>query len=128
MATIKAGDIRQCTWYGRELKIKAGDANVNIDLGGFTNEPLLAGDGTFGVLQRRKAAGFSDLPVLINDSLQDLEFLQGKADAGEPGPCNITLASGVVYSGSLVPIGDLMKATGDGVCTLEGRGSKFEQI
>ena len=79
--------------------MKGGDANVNIDVGGFTNEAGLDGNGNFAVTQRRKVAGFSDCPVRIDDAAQDLEFLQGLANAGEPVPVTITIASGVVYSG-----------------------------
>lgn len=126
--SVRAGDIRQFTWYGRALSIKGGDANVNVDVGGFSNEAEPNGDGTMHVRQRRKLPGFSDLPVSVDDNRQDLEFIQGKADVGEAGPCTLTLASGVVYSGNLVPVGDIMKATGDGTLTLEGRGERFEQI
>jgi hypothetical protein len=57
-----------------------------------------------------------------------MEYLKGLADAGNPVPVNMTLASAVTYSGSLTIIGDLVKATGDGTLTLEMRGAKFEQI
>jgi hypothetical protein len=40
----------------------------------------------------------------------------------------MVLASGKTYSGSLVLVGDLGKATGDGIATVEMRGQKFEQI
>ena len=43
-------------------------------------------------------------------------------------PVNLTLASGVTYSGSLIPIGEIKKATGDGTLALEMRGARFEQI
>jgi len=125
---VRAGDIRQLTINGREFDVKGEDANVNIDLGGYANEVGLNGNGTAHVVQRRKAAGFSDCPVSIDDSREDLEFLQEVADGGEAVPVTITLASGVTYSGSLLPVGDLAKATGDGTLSLEMRGSKFEQI
>ena len=128
MAVVKGGDIRQCTINGREFDVKGADANVNIDLGGFANEASLNGNGSLSVLQRRKMAGFSDLPLMIDDEREDLEFLQDIANAGLTVPVNLTLASGVTYSGALMVIGDIMKATGDGSATLEMRGAKFEQI
>lgn len=127
MATVRGGDIKQLTIGGREFDV-AAEANVNIDLGGISNELALNGNGNPHVTQRRKVAGFADCTVSIDDSKQDMEYIQGVAAAGELVPVTITLASGVVYSGSLLPIGDLMKATGDGTLGLEMRGAKFEQV
>ena len=125
---VRAGDIRQLTVAGRELDVQAGDANVNIDLGGFTNEVGINGNGSAFVTQRRKSAGFSDCPIVVDEARKDLEYLQGIADAGELVPVSITLASGMTYSGSLIPIGEIRKSTGDGTLALEMRGAKFEQI
>lgn len=128
MPQVKGGDIRQLTIKGREFDVKGEDANVNITLAGFTNEFTLNGNGTGNTIQRRKAGGFADCPLMIDDNRKDLEFLQEIIDSGELAPVNITLASGVTYSGSLTIIGDLQKGTGDGTSTLEMRGPKFEQI
>ncbi len=125
---VRGGDIRQLMVKGREFDVKGEDANVNIDLGGYSDEAGISGNGTMHLTQRRKVAGFSDCPVSIDDSRQDLEYLQDLADAGELAPTTITLASGITYSGALIPAGDLAKATGDGTLSLEMRGSKFEQI
>ena len=128
MGAVKGGDIRQLTIKGREFDVAGGDANVNVDLGGFSNEGSLNGNGTLSIIQRRKLAGFSDCPVKIDDSRQDMEFLQEIADAGEAVPVNMTLVSNKTYSGSLAVVGELQKATGDGTLALEMRGAKFEQI
>ncbi len=125
---VRAGDIRQLMIKGRELDVKGEDANVYIDLGGFSDEAGINGNGSMHITQRRKVAGFSDCPISIDDSRQDLEYIQEIVDAGELVPITITLASGITYSGSLIPIGDVAKATGDGTLTLEMRGAKFEQI
>lgn len=125
---VRGGDIRSFTWYGRSFDPAGGDGTVNIDLGGYTNEASMTGNGALHVNQRRKAAGFSDLKISVDDARQDIEFLQDKANAGVPGPATITLASGIVYSGNLLPIGEIVKAGGDGTATLEGRGARFEQI
>jgi len=125
---VRGGDIRQLMVKGREFDVKGEDANVNIDLGGYSNEMGLNGNGVSHVVQRRKVAGFSDCPISVDDTRQDLEYLQDIANTGELAPTTITLASGITYSGSLLPIGDLAKATGDGTLSLEMRGPKFEQI
>jgi hypothetical protein len=125
---VRAGDIRQVKINSREFDPKGEDGNVNIDVGGFTNTYALNGNGTGHITQRRKAAGFSDLPLSLDDARKDLEFLQKIADDGDPVPVVMVLASGKTYSGSLVLVGDLGKATGDGIATVEMRGQKFEQI
>ena len=127
MGAVRGGDIRQLTIKGREFDVKGEDANVTVDAGGFTNETGLNGNGSLHVTQRRKTAGLSDCPVSLDDTRKDLEFLQEIADAGDPVPVNLTLASGITYSGSLVLIGEIRKASGDGTATLEMRGAKFEQ-
>lgn len=125
---VRAGDIRQFTWFGRELDIKGEDANVNIDLGGFTAEAGINGNGTLHSTKRRKKATVADVPVSLDDNRKDLEFLQEKADAGASGPLTITLASGVTYRGSMVLTGEIRKATGDGTASITFEGAKLEQI
>jgi len=125
---VRAGDIRQLTYFGKELDIKGEDANVNIDLGGYANETGINGNGTLHGTRRRKKASVADVVVSLDDSRKDLEFLQGKADAGEAGPLTLTLASGITYRGSMVLTGEIKKATGDGTASLTFEGAKLEQI
>ena len=125
---VRAGDIRQLTYFGREFDIKGEDANVNIDLGGYTVEAGLNGNKTLHATKRSKKAMVGDVPVSIDDNRKDLEFLQEKADAAEVGPLSLTLASGVTYSGSMLLVGEIQKATGDGIATLSFEGAKLEQI
>ena len=125
---VRAGDIRQFTYGGREFDIKGEDANVVIDLGGFTSEVGLNGNKTLHVTKRSKKATVSDVTVSIDDNRKDLEFLQGKQDSSELAPLSITLASGVTYSGQMAVVGDLQKSTGDGTATLTFEGAKLDQI
>jgi len=125
---VRAGDIRQLTWFGRELDVKGEDANVVIDLGGFTAEMGINGNGTIHDTQRRKKATVSDVPVSIDDDRGDLEFLQEKQDANAFGPLNITLASGKTYSGSMKLVGEVRKSTGDGTASLTWEGARLEAI
>lgn len=127
-SAIRAGDIRQLKVNSRELDIKGGDASVKIRLSGFQNSLDLSGNGNQLITQRRKTAGFADCPVMVDDTNQDLEYLQSLADAATPVPVNMTLATGVTYGGTLVVVSDLEKDTGAGVHNLEMRGAKFEQI
>lgn len=125
---IRGGDVRQCTIAGREFDVKGEDANVTIDLGGYSNEAGINGNGALHGTKRRKKAVISDLTISADDGRQDLEFLQGKADVGDAVPVTLTLASGVTYSGSLIIVGEVKKATGDGTISLTMEGSKLEQI
>ena len=126
--SVRAGDIRQVTYFGRELEIKGEDANVSIDLGGFVNETGICGNGTLHSTRRRKKAIVADVVVSIDDNRKDLEFLQSKSDAGETGAFTITLASGITYSGNMALVGEIKKATGDGTVSLTFEGAKLEQI
>ena len=125
---VRAGDIRQLMWFGRELDVKGEDANVNISLGGFSTEAGINGNGTLHGTNRRKKALVGDVTVSVDDGRKDLEFLQSKVDAGETGPLTISLASGVTYSGDMLLTGDLQKATGDGTASITFEGAKLEQI
>jgi hypothetical protein len=128
MASVRAGDIRQLKWFGKELDVKGEDANVGLDLGGFTANAGINGNGSLHGTKRRKKATLADVPVSVDDTRGDLEFLQGKADAGAVGPLTITLASGITYSGSMMLTGELRKATGDGTASLTFEGAKLEKI
>ena len=127
MASVRGGDIRQLTINGREFEVKS-EASVNVDLGGFANDVTFAGNGTVVPTQKRKAAGFDGCTLLIEDGRKDLEYLQNLSNLGNPVPVNMTVASGVVYSGNLTVVGELKKNQGDGTMDLEMRGVRFEQI
>lgn len=126
---IRAGDIRGLRWFGRELDVKGEDANVEVDLGGFTNEMGINGNGTGHDTQRRKKSRIGGVPVSIDDSRGDLEFLQEKANLGAYGPLQIVMPSGKTLGTSMKLTGDLFKSTGDGVatCTWEAP-TKLEEI
>lgn len=127
MTAVRGGDIRQLTVNGREFGV-GKEATVNVDLGGFSNDGGLNGNGTLHINQTRKLAGFSDCPISIDDANQDLEFLQDIQSQGIVVPVTMTLASNVVYSGSLSVWGEFQKNSGEGSATLEMRGAKFFQI
>jgi hypothetical protein len=128
MSVVRAGDIRQLTINGREFDA-APESSCNVRTGGFANEVARNGNGSIHVTQKRTNAGVTDLSLSIDDTRQDLEFLQEQADEGVPIPVTMTLASGIGYSGSLVVVAeDLGKATGEGTAQLSLLGERFEQI
>jgi hypothetical protein len=127
-SAIRAGDIRQLKINSREFDVKAGDATVGIVLNGFENDVSISGNGNLLVTQRRTAAKLDNLPLSIDDTNQDMEFLCAIRDAAQPVPVNMTLASGVTYAGTLIVQGEVKKNTGDGTATIELRGQNLQQI
>jgi hypothetical protein len=127
-SAIRAGDIRQFKLGSREFDIKGGDAAVGIILNGFENDVNISGNGNLYITQRRKAARLDNLPLILDDTNQDLEYLEGLADSAQPTPATMTLASGITYGGSLVIKGELKKNTGDGSCIVELVGQNLQQI
>ena len=127
MANVRGGDISQLMIGGREMDPKK-EANVTYRLSGFVNENEITGNGEMHTKQTRKLGGFESLPISLDPSRQDLEYLQETANNGEPVPMSMTLKSGQVYSGDLAIEGDLDGATGDGQVDLSALGPRFEQI
>ncbi len=125
--TGRGGDIIQLMLFGREFDV-AADSNVTYRLAGRSNESTPTGNGGMHTVQRRKIGGFDSLPISVDPSRQDVEFLQGKADLGEPGPCSMTLINGIAYAGNLALQGEIDPNTGEGQLEITALGSKFEQI
>ena len=125
--TVRGGDIIQLMLFGREFDV-AADSNVTYRLAGRSNESTPMGNGGMHTVQRQKLGGFDSLPISVDPSRQDVEFLQGKADLGEPGPCSMTLINGIAYAGNLALQGEIDPNTGDGRVEITALGSKFEQI
>jgi len=127
MATVRGGDILQVMLFGREFE-PVTEANVTYRLSGRTNESKPTGNGGVHTIQKLKLGGFESLPISVDPSRGDVEFLQEKADAGEPGPCSMTLISGVAYAGNLTIQNEIDPNTGDGQVEITAYGAKFEKI
>lgn len=127
MANVRGGDITQLTIAGREFDVVT-DANVTYRTNGFMNENTPTGNGGLHTKRTRKLGGFDSLPIDLDPSKKDLEYLQGLSDEGEPVPMAMTLAGGEIYSGDLVIEGELDANTGDGQVEVTALGPKFEQI
>lgn len=125
--TVRGGDILQLMLYGREFDPIA-ESNVTYRLAGRSNESTPTGNGGMHTVQKQKLGGFDSLPISVDSSRQDVEFLQEKADAGEPGACSMTLINGDAYAGNLTIQGEIDPNTGDGQAEITALGAKFEQI
>jgi len=127
MANVRGGDILQLTADGRELDV-AADANVTYREGGFINENTPTGNGGLHTKRTRKLGGFDSLPLSNDNSKGDLKYLQGKSNDGATVNWQMTLAGGEIWSGDLVPEGDIDANTGDGQVEISALGITFEQI
>lgn len=98
MAAI-GGPIESISVNGRGFAV-AQDAGVSRDLGGFTSDIEMNGDGTGRKIMERRKWMLEGLTVSIDDDQNDQEFLQNVAD--DPGFVDIsaTFVSGAIYSGS----------------------------
>jgi hypothetical protein len=123
---VRGSEIRQLIIAGREMD-PVGEANVTYRLSGFKNESTPTGNGGVHTKQTRKLGGFDSLPLSVDPSRKDVEFIQALADAGLPVPVSMTTAA-ATYSGDLVIEGDLDPNTGDGQLEISALGAKFEQI
>lgn len=124
---VRAGDIRQFTISGREFD-PAPEANVTVMLSGFNNENAPTGNAEMHTTQRRKLGGIDGMSISLDNTRQDLEFIQAIADAGTPVAVTLTLADGVTYSGQLGVEGEINPNMGEGTLEIAMRGKKFEQI
>lgn len=124
---VRAGDIRSFTVDGREFD-PAPETNVTIILSGFNNESAPTGNGKAHTTRRRKLGGIDGMSVSLDNSAQDLEFVQAIADEGDPVTVTLTLADGVTYSGQLATEGEINPNMGEGTLELSMRGTTFEQI
>ena len=124
---IRAGDIRQAKFYGKELD-PAPDIDLTIQLTGISLTNESNGNGTVHSKGKRRLAGFTGGKWSCDPSRKDVEFFQDKATAGVAGPFQLTLITGQTYIGSLIPEGDINYSTGDGTFELSAMGQKLVQV
>lgn len=124
----KGGSVEKVS-IRRRIFAVAADADVNLDLGGKSNEVQSNGNGSARVIQTRKPWMLDGLALQIDDQQNDLEFLQEVANDGVPVPVTITLASGVTYQGEGTITGDIKKSTQNTTApiSLSGGGELTQQ-
>lgn len=83
---------------GRTFVCDAG-ADVEVTLGGYSNEVKPNGDGSVRVVKTREVGKIEGLSVVVDPDRGDMEFLKEKQDSFDQIPFTLTLCSGVVYSG-----------------------------
>lgn len=101
-----------------------GEINAMLSLGGFTNEVKPNGDGqTFRIVKTAKTAKLKAIPIIIDNSRGDMEFIQEIMDDPEPVDCFATEVDGTVWEGSVTIAGDPEKSTKEGTMEIEVHGS-----
>jgi hypothetical protein len=123
---MKSGDITQFRYAGREFAIVGGE-DITMRLSGWNIENTPNGDGSRHATGSRKLAGLDSVPIRIDNTRGDWEFLQEKQDGSEY-PLSITLFDGKTYSGQMAIEGELDYSTREGRCNVNFMGSKLEQI
>jgi hypothetical protein len=94
-------------------------------LGGKTAESKPNGNGTFRVIVKQTMSSITGLPLVIDDTRSDQEFLQDLADRKKPFDFSITYANGKTYQASMMIEGEIKASSQDPICTVELRGSKL---
>jgi hypothetical protein len=116
-----SGPVESITLSGRRFPCD-GEDTVNIQLSGTRNEVKSFGDGQKRVVKSRGNGKIEGLNVGIDDSNQDLEYLQGLQDRLVVFDVSLTKCDGTVYAGAMQLTGDIITDGKEGLAgiTLEG--------
>lgn len=122
------GSIQDVTLDGRTFSV-ASDAESQRKLGGFENEVQPNGDGTARLIKTRVSWKLDGLSFGVDDDKGDHEFLQELSARNDFFPVAITYASGEVYQGSGMVVGELQYSSQSAMASveLEGAGALTKQ-
>lgn len=111
---------------GRRFPCKSDDS-PKVSLKGKENETIMHGDGSHHVKQTWVPGHISDINVIIDDTRDDLGFLQNLQDKGELVPITATKVSGAVLSGNVQIIDKIEIDEGESTVELNLEGD-IEQL
>lgn len=100
------GSIESISINGREFPV-AADAEAQRKLGGFENEVQANGDGSARLIKTCVPLSLDGLTLETDDDRGDQEFLQDVANLQDYVAIAITYASGAVYQGSAMIVGEM---------------------
>lgn len=115
------GSIQECGVDGRRMVV-AADADMERDLGGFTNSVESNGDGSVRLLKTRKPWTLKGLTFECNENRGDHKAMQDLADRKTLFPISVTLAGGEVYAGLGQIVGDLKYSAKNATIDIEFAG------
>ena len=116
------GSLGSVSLNGRSFSVD-GEADVAQQLKAFENEMKVNGNGQLRLIKKRQVQMLESIPVAIDDSIGDLEFLSELNDNGDgnsDGLFNVVVAmpSGAIYSGRGQFVGDIKRQTGEATAEL----------
>jgi hypothetical protein len=120
------GPIESITIKGRRFAVDA-ESDMDLNLGGYTNELKPNGDGSFRSVKSRRLAMAKGGALSVDNDRGDNEFLQSVADEINPVDVDITLVDGTVYSGNMAIVGEFVYKTKDAICEVELSGTMEKQ-
>jgi len=116
------GPLESVTLSNRRFPVD-GEINAMVSLPGFTNEVKPNGDGqSFRLVKTAKAGKMKSIPLIIDNSRGDVEFLQEIMDSLEPVPFFATESDGTVWEGNVMISGDPEKSTKEATMEIEIQG------
>jgi hypothetical protein len=120
------GPIESITIKGRRFPVDA-ESDMDLNLGGYTNEVKPNGDGSSRLVKARRLAKLSGGSLSVDNDRGDNEFLQIVADDTDLVDVDVTLVDGTVYSGNMQISGDFTYKTMDSICEIELVGTLEKQ-
>ena len=119
------GPVQEISINGRTFSV-AEDADVTLDLGGFSNEVQMNGNGTSRVIKTRKPGMLESVTVAIDKDNEDQEFLQDIADGSDLVDVSITFCDGNIYYGQSIITGDLKSSSKNATAEIQFSGKSFK--
>lgn len=99
------GPIQYANLGGRNFKVD-GENEVELFLGGWTNEVQSCGDGTGRIIKSPKPSQANKIPLIIDDDRGDEAFIQELMNSHDWIKASFTDINGHVYSGDVAIVGD----------------------
>jgi len=120
------GPLESITINNRRFPVD-GEVNAMLSHAGFTNEIKPNGDGTSRIVKTAKTAKLKAVPIVIDNSRGDMEFIQEIMDSHEFVPCFANEVDGTVWEGSVMIAGDPEKSIKESTMEIEVHGSLNRQ-
>ncbi len=119
--TAVGGPIESLSLDGRLFPVD-GEAEVQRKLGGFENEVMSNGDQTARLIKTSIPLSLDGVPVEIDDSRGDQEFIQALQDRFDFFPIAITYASGITYQGAAQIVGEVPASSKNATAPISLKG------
>jgi len=107
----------------REFTMKADD-NPTIDMGGYSAELSMNGDGTANKIRTRKVWEISGINIALTDFTEDVDFIQSVVNSLSFAEILYEHDDGITYRGLGMPTGEIKATINDKYLplTLSGPG------